>query len=894
MWKIVVVVAAAVALAAAGDNGVEASPSLRRRQAVGNLFENYTGSYRNPLASEEVYNLLPDACKPLLVSYTGTYATQEDLGKCYALIKKSSVGRDAYLYLKNHTDLISTAPWQESVYKLSIDGTIDQLKRLADGADTATGWNSSTGWNSLINGINRVISPVAVPAQMRVRLNVLNGVYTMMQPFALAVRPGGEAFVAALTQNLLRPSNLNDNETIKFWNARSPSADVASYVGWVVVSINQQDPKNVAQSILDNDPVYHGHYAFVTTYHEYESRFYEYRGRDNATFGFQPGALSYVSSSGYTIGLYFRNPVTYVLRNPSSGAVVTHTFPWIVWPSRGYEWRLGESLLRALDIPFPRNTQKVLRPTSSVSLLPTSTSTVATASSLVPLTTATVSPPVITSLPSNDTSVPSNGTVVNATATDSSRVARRQIGPMDYPSAFENASKTLSYLLPQNASRLGPNVFQVDQQTLAVTFFHPKGSLYDYLTYDYTSRSDNMDEFLRYFERMDAALESAVKSNPNIKNVILDLTEWAVENEMLAMAYYFFGTTAKPLEYAFRLTPLVEAILKGFSASADTDGSLDDLTFPVFNTSQHAPPSTSPSSVTFDARRRPTFPTTNIIAQAKTVTVAGSSVKVSGRFVPSNLLAAVSILQPRMQRLPRLAAAAGKSNGAYFDPSSLTILTDADSCVGKCEDFVRIARTQFKIRTVTLGNKANGMVSAPSRGSFNQPFTHLHYFFWTPFFTRYVSDELSFRRTGVAISSPEPRAASAVEAAKEVVRLLPSGWELDTFTYDAVNAPKVMLTIPLHLVYDAGAPDDAVPLGLGTPAEADVTLKDVWRFDWPLGVWKVVVNTPVENVATFRAPSNGTSTATVTGTGGKSAGLAMKVSLGLMVGIVGLAAAWMV
>ncbi|KAJ3100214.1 hypothetical protein HDU96_010418, partial [Phlyctochytrium bullatum] len=875
LWKIVVV-AAAVALANTSDIGAEASPALRalrRRQAAGNLYDSYTvlGRVTDPLASEEVYNLLPDPCKPLMASYTGTYATQEDLGKCSALLKKGSVGRDAYLYIKNHTNLISTLPWQESIYKNTINATLDQLKNIADQADSS----SSNNWNTLINNINKAIYPVDVPTQTRARVNVLNSGYIMLQPFALAARPGGEVFAAALTQTLLSFSNLDQREAIRFFNARSPSADIESYVGWVVDSINGKNPREAASSVLDNTPVYTGHYAFVSTYLQYENRFFEYSPRDNGTFGYQAGVLSYLGSNqgGYTISSYFQNPVTYVLRNPSTNATVTHTFPWIVWPSRGYEWLLGEALLQAFDIPLPRNTQKLLRPTSSIGSLPTSTGT---ASSLVPPSTSKLSPPVITSVPSNETAV-------NAT----SRVARRQINQVSDFGAYANASRTLSYLLPQNSSRLGPNVFQVDQQTLAVTLFHPKGSLYDYLTCNYTSefRSDNMDDFLRYFERMDAALETAVKSNPNIKNVILDLTEWGLENEMLAMAYYFFGSTVKPLEYAFRLTPLVEAILKGFYASADTDGYQDDYTFPVFNTSQHAPPSTSPSSATFDTLRRPTFPTTNIVAQAKTITVNGSPVKVSGRFVPSNLLAAVSIIQPRMQRLPRLATAAGKSNGAYFDPSSITILTNADTCTGKCEEFVRIARTQFKIRTVTLGNKANGVVSGPSRGIYNQPFVYLHYLFQTPFFERYVSSELTFRRTGVASSLPNAP-APAIEAAKEVVSLLPSGFSVEPFSFNPINPPKVLMTIPLHLVYDAGAPDDAVPLGLGTPTEADVTLKDVWRYEWPMGVWKLVVNTPTQNVATLKPDTsigvNGTSTATVTGTGGKSAGFAMKASLGLM------------
>ncbi|KAJ3110215.1 hypothetical protein HDU96_006824 [Phlyctochytrium bullatum] len=768
------------------DNGVEASPALRKRQAVGNLFQNFTiaGSINAPLASEQVYNLLPDACKPLLVSYTGVYATQDDLSKCLALVKKSSIGHDAYLYVKNHTDLIATLPWQESVSKTSYNTTLAKLKEVADQADSLP----SNSWRKFLTSMDQALYPASIPMQVKLRFNTqFSGNYIMMQPVALAARPGkGEVFAAALTQSLLSNSNLNGKEAIKFFNSRSPTADVESYVGWVVDSINGKNP---------------------TSYLQYESVSFTYDAKDSGTF--DPFLATMAAS---------RTALAYVLRNPATNVTVTHTFPWLVWPYRGFEWRLGETLLRALDIPIPSVTKKELFSGSSTGAFATSSSAAFPTATAIPVATAS------TTLPSPAaTSVPSN-----ATAASSSRVARRQIISITDPEAFTKVSTSLSYLLPPAAARIGPNVYQVDQQTLA---------------------------------RMDAAIETAVKSNPNIKNVILDLTQWAVDNEMLALAYYFFGSSVKPLEYAFRLTPLVEAILKGFAASENSDGYQFDGMFPVFNTSQHASPSASLSSATFDINSRLTLPTTNIIAQAKNITVNGSPVRVSG----------------------------------------LTILTMAESCGGKCEEFVRIARTQFKIRTVTLGLDVNGVVSAPNSSTYT-PFADLASLYERDFFSKFVETQLALLANPLAVpstTSTDPRLAPVISAAKEVATLLPAGFTTDRFGYQPANPYRVHISIPPVLVYDAGASDDAMPLGLANATEADMTLKDVWAFDWPMGVWKVAVNTPAQNVATLKhgtastgGNGAGTSTATVTGTGGKSAGFAMRASFGLMVGMVGLAAAW--
>ncbi|KAJ3117787.1 hypothetical protein HDU96_005568 [Phlyctochytrium bullatum] len=850
LWKVVAV--AAFIAAASSSNGAEASPALRRRQAAGTLYQDFAAVGRfdeTPLASEQVYKLLPDACKPLLASYTGIYATQEELGKCLALVKKSSFGQDAYLYVKNHTDLIATLPWQESIFKASYNNTLAKLKEVVDQADSLPANN----WRKFLYNMDQALYPAAIPMQVKLRLNTqMFGGYLMLQPFALAARPGkGEVFAAALTQTLLSKSNLNGNEAIKFFNSKSPSADVERYVGWVVDSINGKNPYDIAQTILDNLPPFPNHYAFVSSYLQYESPFFEYNPRDNGTFSYTPGVLS-LSYNGYTDGSFFQNPVAYVLRNPATNATVTHTFPWLFWPNCGYEWRVGEALLSVLNIPVPSDTKKGLVSTSSTRTSATSSTALPTATGL-PVTLTSIASATATLTSPVATLVPSNAAVENGTATGSQRVARRQINSVSDPEAFAKVSTSLSYLLPPAAARIGPNVYQVDQQTLAVTFFHPKTSYNDYLTYDYSSKSrrESLDKFLAYFDRMDAALEAAVKSNPNIKNVILDLTQWAMDNEMLALASYFFGSTVKPLEYAFRLTPLVEAILKGFAASEDSDGYQYDGMFPFFNTSQHAPPTANVSSPTFDINNKLTVPTTNILSQAKNITVNGSPVRVSGRFVPANLFAATAVLKPVMQRLPKLAAAAGKSNGAYFDPSSLTILTVAEACSGKCEEFVRIARTQFKIRTVTLGLDVNGVVSAPT----SPASVPLSYLYERDFFSTFVTDQLALLKNPLAPTSTlttDPKLASVVSAAKEVASLLPNGFSTERFGFGAETPYRMQLSIPTVLVYDAGAADDAIPLGLANATEADVTLKDVWAFDWPMGVWKVAVNTPAQNVATQR------------------------------------------
>ncbi|KAJ3110212.1 hypothetical protein HDU96_006821 [Phlyctochytrium bullatum] len=865
MWRLLAVTIAAALASLTGINPVEASAQLRRRQAAENtLFSEYIPFTQDrPLASQEVYNLLPDACKPLLVSYTGTYATQEDLGKCFALVKKAPIGQDAYLFVRNHTDLIATLPWQESEAKVSFNTTLSRLNIVAGRADTFP----SNGLQGFINTMNQYLHPASNPTQVRLSSRVLQNPpsYIMIQPFALASRAGkGEVFVAALTPDVLDRSNLNGKETIRFFNARSPSADVESYVGWVVDLINGKPPHDVAQSVSTALGPDHGHNAFVSTYLESKRFNDEPTGQENVTLGIRPGTLSFVDS-GYQVDAFYQNPVTYVIRNPSTNTSVTHTFPWIVWPLQGLEYSLGENLLYALDISRPFPTQKA---------------------------------------------------IAGATGGNST-IARRQINSKYQPRSHAEVSRAVSFLFPPAAAQLGPNVYRVNQETLAVTLFHPKGSRNDYLAYNYSTVETRgtfaMQDYISFFDRFDKALESAVKSNQNIKNVILDLTEWNIDNEMLAMAYYFFGSTVKPLEYAFRLTPLVRAILKGFFGAVDGENAQygNEYQIHALNITQHLSPSTRLSSVNREFFGRPRFPGSviDITAQAKNITVNGSPVPISGRFVPANVFAAAAVIQPAMSALPQLAEQTGKPNGAYFDPSSLTILTHADTCTGKCEEFVRIARSQFKVRTVTLGNRGNGFVSAPTTGTYNASVPTLTSMYRQDFFSTFVEQSLAAVNRG-----SKPNTGNAPEkllpiydAATEVAKLMPAGFSLRPFLFSGSNLtrPRTDLGVPLCLVYDAEAPDDAVPLGVMDSPEADVTLKDVWRFDWPMGVWRVVANLTAQNVATQK-PSppvpvawnstweNGTVAVTTNITTvtapAKSSGYALRVWVGGLVGLVGFVA----
>ncbi|KAJ3114811.1 hypothetical protein HDU96_001638 [Phlyctochytrium bullatum] len=881
----VVMAAAAAALATLPFEGTDTSTAEK-------LFDSFEtqNPFINPLASEDVYNLVPQACKPLLMSFTGTYATQEDLSKCFALVKKAPIGQDAYLYVKNHTDLIATLPWLESISKTPFNTSLGKLKEIADQAETV----SSNGLRDFVNTMNQALYPAMTPKQIRFFTNILDSRYTMMQPFALGTGEGkGEVKIQGLTPTFLYGSlNLNDGEARKFWNAyASSSADVMSYVGWVVDAINGGNPHDMARSVAEKAQPLDGLQPFIALYLQDETFFdYQHKAGENGTFILEPGFLSHVSAHGlYQLGSYFQNPVTYKLRDPSNNATVVHTFPWIVWPTRGNEANLGRALLMALDLPWPTRTERPYVKTNTTGAAATSTSpavftiwVTAAPTSLSPTATTLATP------------APSGLIITSAAA--SSSISRRQ--------ADDSTEVPTSVRIPflQQKARL---FYQVDRQTLAIPLFHPRGSNSYYSTYNNSTRAarEELEDYLDYFDRLDASLETAVKSNPNITNVILDLTQWNIPSEALAMAYYFFGSTVKPLEYAFRLTPLVEAILKGFNGSSVSEAAgnaHENYLFPFFNTSHHVPPSTVPSAATFDRTGRPTFPTTNILSQAKTLPVNGSPVRVSGRFVPSTHLAAASFILPRMQRLPRLAAASGRSNGAYFHPANVTILTNAETCVGKCEEFVRIARVQFKVRTVTFGNNPNGVVSSPTPGGYCSQWAFISSLYddiFIDFFSRYVDAELTRLRQSSSeftVQSPTPDAVTA--AAREVAALLPSGFSLSRFQSGSEAPYKVFLSIPFFLVYDAGAADDAVPLGVANDTEADVTLKDVWAADWPMMMWKMVVKTPAENVATTKPGSNssvGGGNGTSTATGGKSACAAVRASVGVMVGAVALAAFWM-
>ncbi|KAJ3098282.1 hypothetical protein HDU96_011148 [Phlyctochytrium bullatum] len=829
---------------------------LQKRQVSSTI-----STYDAPTAAELA--AMPAPCRKLFPSATNTFATEADLVQCVDLFSLPSLRLDAYTSAKNNSDLAANLPWMEAANGLPAGGALDRLKAAPTNSDVD---KSAKYARDIVIYLSELLNPKPLPSRFELSHKSPQG-YGIIQPFALAARSGrGMVYVAGLSHQLAFPNQETYPDCDDFWKAKVTGGKVDDYIGWTVESINDKNPWDMAESLYDDRPKFGANGAFLHA--EFDS--------NGKSFVPALGLLSgraQVTLGTVTASTYFRKPVKYVLRNPNDGATtVTLTSPWLVYAVS--EYSLKSSISVALDVPSPSPTPSAsasttVQRTTFLAATTTTATTTTTTSTSVPMTatlplpigvtlvSGTVTSTATFSVPSILTLVPNSALTemlvqqasaigfkdftlfvdkppvatelipvaplaesttfaATATATAPPVLARRAASTTASSRAYQTISSQLKDVYPP-ADAAKQNVFLVDNTTLAVLLYHPQGSYYNPFTWD--AASEDVASYLAYWNAMDAAIVSFIKSNPSIKNLILDVTNWNLDEEVYAILQYFFGSSFKPLEYAFRLTPYVEALLATYDAVRGDYIDYADI-WNVYNTSEHASPTLFGSPLT-----APPSPKLDIVSQAQTITVNGATLRVSGRFLRANRLAlATHLAKTSLTGLPTL----GAQGKPYFEPSNVVLVSPG--CYGGCDEFVKITRDQFRVRTVSYGLMPNGVPAPPNANAFDAA--------GGASLVSLVSAPV-FRDYSLALTNGSMPPALAPLAAA-----LPQGFNPRL----AARASKASLFLNPVLVYEPGAAVGATPLGMANATDAEVTLRDLCDADWPMRVWRVAVNPPASVV----------------------------------------------
>ncbi|KAI8844895.1 hypothetical protein BC829DRAFT_419694 [Chytridium lagenaria] len=486
------------------------------------------------------------------------------------------------------------------------------------------------------------------------------------QPIVLAAKPSqaadalGEVFVGG---TLVEFSQLQSSGVVKeyfdnFWRERLPNANFEKYKGFLVESINGQKPWDMARSLSSNQ-----NYAFAyPTFGE--------------ILGVAPGFISQGSPS-YEYD-YYRNPVTYTLRDPSSNALNEITFPWMATTTE------------------PKNSMFSFEEILSGCM-------------------------------------------------DTSTLSKNVLDPEDPklvrpPTVLERFSAFPASMIEGNSTF----AFKVDNTTAAVVmnrfFWDPD------------------------FDKMDRELASIVRETPSVKNLIIDLTNMNTACDQYVMLEYLFPNATRPLQYNYRLTQNMEQLLRSTAGPIRT-------TF--LNVTQMDP--LTPGNILLD--------------EITNTTVGGSTERFSRKFTRRRCTDYVNLIVPGLKVLPR----------NTFTPQNVVMVSD-QNCVQGCNEFVRIASDQLKIKTISYRPYA-------SDGSL--PVTA----------NRYFQEVRSFLRNIVA--------ANASTFPSERLR------EIDffaTWRFPSVNT------------FDPDTPANAIPLNLNNASMPDITIGGVaFGGDWPMGVWRRTV-----------------------------------------------------
>ncbi|KAJ3217541.1 hypothetical protein HDU67_007792 [Dinochytrium kinnereticum] len=269
-----------------------------------------------------------------------------------------------------------------------------------------------------------------------------------------------------------------------------------------------------------------------------------------------------------------------------------------------------------------------------------------------------------------------------------------------------------------------------------------------------------------FFRTIDTSLAKVRAANPTIKKLVIDVSNsaWTCEHHVLFK--YLFTADYKPLEYNIRLSDPVEKVL---IESTKARSSRSDRFFSV-------------------ARTKPVGGgSSTILETAITANVGSASTKFTGKFVKRDCEDMVATFLPLMTKVPK----------GTFAPENVMIVSDG-LCSNGCDEFIKIAREQYKIKTVVYGKPQN---AAPS---FN-----------------------SFARGSVRTSL---RTAATIGAMN--------------FTTSDVSewSRNINIVVVPHNTFEPEAGIGATPLPLVEQKVADVLLKDMsGSGDWPMGIWKAAI-----------------------------------------------------
>ncbi|KAJ3115007.1 hypothetical protein HDU96_001358 [Phlyctochytrium bullatum] len=588
---------------------------------------------------------LPAPCQRLFARAPNTtLASHVEATACFAQVPLPRIVENAKRLATTALDFAAFTPWLEARANLAPGSIAARVANVTAAsvanytqAETAIDVALNPGWDPRGGPSNPPIlftTSVTAPFQL-----------AWLQPLALFAEPTaadgkrGRVFVAGSAYDFharevaLSPiSGLGPDGKSRFnafFAEKVPSVDLSSLVGNVVEQINGQDPWAWA----DEQNAANAGFSVSNYFGEFFFR--------NTTFEANGGRFSTCVAGNPRCA----SAVSYSFRNPQTGAVTNATFPWAVF-TRNQDYILLQELMSVYGIP-------------GESLLPA-------------------------------------GPAVRRRDAAGRDLRRRQVGSPTTSSAVAALPDTLKTSVPAGTAAR-QNVVLVNPTTLAVILTNPiNAGGFDFFSINATGsagsavRQRRFDSYTAYFKRMDEAIEAFAAENPGITDLILDVTQWNLDQEYVALLEYFFGATS-PMQYSFRITPSIELALRLYTTSEVEAFIISSF----FNTTRHLSPDN--------------LAPVDILASRVSVTPTNATapVSLSSRFVFADQVAARSLLTRTV--LP----AARK---AFFDTTRITIVTRPERCDTTCAEFVRLASRQFGPRIVTYGSNAAvelGAISLP-------------------------------------------------------------------------------------------------------------------------------------------------------------------------------------
>ncbi|KAJ3201122.1 hypothetical protein HDU67_001531 [Dinochytrium kinnereticum] len=301
----------------------------------------------------------------------------------------------------------------------------------------------------------------------------------------------------------------------------------------------------------------------------------------------------------------------------------------------------------------------------------------------------------------------------------------------------------------------GSRAFAVDTSTAALIF--QSNTIYESV--------DFAEIYPSLINDIDAALAKVRLANPSIKNLIIDVSTSAWNCDHHLLLQYLFSTDYKHLEYNFRLTSPAAKLL---SASSRPDFPSNER---YFNLNRLKPVEAGTGS---------------ILDNPVNISFGDASQPFSRKFVRTECQDMGRYL-PKTPLVPK----------GTFLPANVIILSDG-FCTYGCDEFMKIAREQLKIKTAVYGSSTN---VSPSSNRFLR------------------GNARSILRNAITTSAVNISAS-----------------ELNDWSR------KINVVVSPYNTFDAGDVGTPIPLSTVEPKVADLFVKGkTMSADWPLGVWKAVV-----------------------------------------------------